>query len=180
MSYPEDPDRVRLNKGESAPVELPYEGYQQEQYLDPYTGQPMGAGASPEPSYSQQPYGVTAYPDQDYQQHPAQPYGQHPAQPYPGYPAGPYGQAYPVAPRTNGMAIGALVASIAGAMMCGIGALVGAVLGHIAMGQIKKSGEQGKGMALAAIIVGWILGGLGLLFWVFYFIVIVAAASSSA
>ena len=186
MGYPEDPDRVRLTKGESAPVELPYEGYQPEQYLDPYTGQPMG-GASPEPAYPHQPYGVPAYPDQDYQQYPAQPDQQYPAQPYPGYPAGPYGQGYPagpygqgypVAPRTNGMAIGALVASIAGATMCGIGALVGAVLGHIAMGQIKKSGEQGQGMALAAVIIGWIIGGLGLLFWIFYVIVIVATASS--
>lgn len=178
MSYPEDPDRVRLNKGDSAPAELPYEGYQQEQYLDPYTGQPMNGGASPPPAYGQQPYGVPSYPDQSYQQYPAQPYGQYPAQPYPGYPVGPYGQGYPVAPRTNGMAIGALVASIAGATVCGIGAIVGAILGHIAMAQIKKTGEQGQGMALAAVIVGWIVGGLGLLFWAFYFFVVVASAAA--
>jgi len=46
---------------------------------------------------------------------------------------------------------------------------VGAILGHIARGQIARSGEQGDGIALAAIIIGWIFTGLfvcgcGLLF----------------
>nr|MDQ2722493.1 DUF4190 domain-containing protein [Actinomycetota bacterium] len=129
-------------------------------------GQPTYGGTQ-QPQYGEQPYGVSPYPAQGYQQ-----YG---AQQYAGYPA----QGYPAVSKTNGMAIGALIASLAGGvLLCGVGALVGAVLGHIALGQIKKSGEQGHGMALAAVIVGWIIGGLGLVIWTVYIIVAVVAASS--
>ncbi len=168
MSYPDDPNRVRLNKGEPAPVELPYAGYPQEQYLDPYTGQPLSGDTQQPPQYGEQPYG--AFADQNYQQYPAQPYQQ-----YPGYPVAPYGQAYPVAPRTNGMAIGALVGSIAGAAVCGIGAVIGAVLGHIALGQIKRTGEQGRGMAIAGIVIGYTMAAL---FFVYVAVLIALAASS--
>jgi hypothetical protein len=34
------------------------------------------------------------------------------------------------------------------------------VLGHVARKQIRERGQQGDGMALAGIIVGWILTGL--------------------
>jgi len=58
---------------------------------------------------------------------------------------------------TNGLAIGALVASVAG-LLCGIGLIVGLVLGYIAKNQIDQSGgtQQGRGLAVAAIIIGWI------------------------
>lgn len=77
---------------------------------------------------------------------------------YPGYP-GAYPGAYPVAAPTNGLAIAALVCSIAG-VATGLSAPVGAVLGHVARRQIRERGEQGDGMALAGIIVGWSLTGL--------------------
>ena len=32
---------------------------------------------------------------------------------------------------------------------------VAAVLGHVAVSQIKKSGERGRSAALAAIVLGW-------------------------
>jgi hypothetical protein len=51
------------------------------------------------------------------------------------------------------MAIGSLVASVVG-VCCGIGAIVGIVLGIIAMNQIKTSGEKGNGLAIAGIAVG--------------------------
>jgi len=51
------------------------------------------------------------------------------------------------------MAIGSLVASLVG-LVCGIGSIIGIVLGIIALNQIKQSGEGGKGMAQAGIIVG--------------------------
>jgi len=173
MSYPDDPNSVRLSKGESAPVELPYAGYQQEQYLDPYTGQPLSGDTQQPPQYGEQPHG--AFSDQNYQQYPAQQYQQYPAPPYPGYPVAPYGQAYPVAPRTNGMAIGALVGSIAGASLCGIGAIIGTVLGHIALRQIKQSGEQGRGMAIAGIVIGYTMAALFLI----YLAVLISLATSS-
>ena len=33
---------------------------------------------------------------------------------------------------------------------------VSAVMGHFALRQIKKTGERGRGLALAAVIIGWI------------------------
>jgi hypothetical protein len=72
-----------------------------------------------------------------------------------GYPA----YAYPAAAPTNGLAIAALVCALAG-LAVGISAPVGAILGHIARRQIRERGEQGDGMALAGIIVGWILTGI--------------------
>ena len=63
----------------------------------------------------------------------------------------PYGA--PVA-KTNGMAIAALVTSLAGSF-CGLGFL-GLVFGLISLNQIKKSNgaETGKGMALTGVIIG--------------------------
>jgi Sec-independent protein secretion pathway component TatC len=48
--------------------------------------------------------------------------------------------------------------------------LVGAILGHVAMGQIKKTGEQGRGIALAGVIVGWVLTALSVLGAILFFI----------
>ncbi len=33
---------------------------------------------------------------------------------------------------------------------------VAAILGHIALGQIKKSGGGGRGLALSGVIIGWL------------------------
>jgi uncharacterized protein DUF4190 len=117
-------------------------GYQDPTYQDP-TYQTY-----PQPTYSQ-----PAYPQQGYAQTP--------------YAQTPYGQpVYAVAP-TNGMAIASLVCSLAG-LLVGISAPVGAILGHIARRQIRTTGEQGDGMALAGIIVGWVITGLFLCACVVY------------
>ena len=55
----------------------------------------------------------------------------------------------PQSAKTNTMAILALVFAF-------VFSPVGAILGHIALGQIKKSGEDGRGLALAGVIIGWI------------------------
>ena len=60
------------------------------------------------------------------------------------------------------MAIVSLILALAG-LVTFISAPVGAVLGHMARKQIRQTGEQGDGMALAGIIVGWSITGLGLL-----------------
>jgi len=81
----------------------------------------------------------------------------------PAYPGGGYagyGQPMPLSRPTNGLAIAALVCSLAGLATC-ISAPVGAILGHVARKQIRERGEEGDGMALAGIIVGWILTGIG-------------------
>ncbi|MFJ8536540.1 DUF4190 domain-containing protein [Streptomyces sp. NPDC093591] len=71
---------------------------------------------------------------------------------YPYHPYGPYGRPTPV----NGVAIGALVLGI----LCFVPA-VGLVLGLVALAQIKKKGERGKGMAIA----GSVLSSIGLALW---------------
>ncbi|MER5937744.1 DUF4190 domain-containing protein [Streptomyces sp. NPDC001928] len=103
----------------------------------------------PPPPGPHQPPGLPEQPQGPYAQ------GQFPPpSPYPyGYhPYGPYGRPVPV----NGVAIGALVLGI----LCFVPA-VGLVLGLIALAQIKKKGERGKGMAIA----GSILSCVGLVLW---------------
>ncbi len=53
-------------------------------------------------------------------------------------------------PRTNTLAIVALILGI----LVPIG---GIITGHIALSQIKKSGEAGHGLALAGTIIGYVL-----------------------
>jgi len=57
------------------------------------------------------------------------------------------------------MALAAMICALAGIVSC-IGFPVGAVLGHIALKQVRESGEQGEGYAKTGIIVGWIGTGL--------------------
>ena len=58
--------------------------------------------------------------------------------------------------RTNVLAIVGLILAI-------FFPIVGAIVGHVALGQIKKTGEEGRGLALAAVIVGWTLTGLAII-----------------
>jgi uncharacterized membrane protein len=51
------------------------------------------------------------------------------------------------------MAISSLVASVVG-LLCGVGSIVGIVLGVLALNQIKKTRQAGYGLAIAGIVVG--------------------------
>ena len=113
-------------------------------YVDPISGQPAG--------YPQQQYSPAAYPDYSQQ--------------YPGY-------APPVmAPsrRTNGLSIASMVVAIValisspcyGIPGIAIGA-VGAILGHVGHRQTKERDEEGGGMAIAGITIGWIAVAAGLI-----------------
>jgi hypothetical protein len=138
----------------------------------PVSAQPV----SDQPAYGQPAYGQPAYGQPAY----GQPtYGQPvTGESYPGYPpAGYTGYGYPAGPRTNGMAIAALVLSLVGIASC-ITAPIGAILGHVARKQIRERGEGGEGMATAAIIVGWILTGLLVLLIAFYVVMIVIAVNN--
>jgi prepilin-type processing-associated H-X9-DG protein len=57
--------------------------------------------------------------------------------------------------RTSGMAIASLVSGILGLFTCGVGAIIGLILGIIAMNRVKKSNGtlDGFGLALAGTIV---------------------------
>ncbi|MEU8533825.1 DUF4190 domain-containing protein [Streptomyces parvulus] len=110
----------------------------------------MSIPPPPGPQGPQGPYGQGPYPAP-----PQQPY--HGAWGYPpaGQPHGPYG-AYPARPSVNGLAIAAFVLGV----LCFVPA-VGLVLGLVALGQIKRRGERGKGFAVA----GSVLSCVGLVLW---------------
>ncbi|GAA2443175.1 hypothetical protein GCM10010191_69490 [Actinomadura vinacea] len=79
-----------------------------------------------------------------------------------------YGGGPPVAPRNNGMAITSMVLGIIGVVTCG-GILfsVGAIIfGHVAQSQIRRTGEQGGGMAVAGLVLGYIFALIGLIYWI--------------
>ncbi|CAG7025726.1 DUF4190 domain-containing protein [Mycobacterium avium subsp. paratuberculosis] len=82
---------------------------------------------------------------------PGYPGGYYPGPDYGGYPPQPPllgGQ-----PGTNGLAIASLIASFTG-LLCGIGSVVAIVLGAIALDQIKRTRQDGFGLAVAGIVIG--------------------------
>ena len=84
--------------------------------------------------------------------------------------------AYPPAPQqpspsTNVLAIVAFVCSF-------VVALAGIICGHIALSQIKRTGEGGRGLAVAAVIIGYCSVALTALL-VFFWIVLLAAAATA-
>ncbi len=83
----------------------------------------------------------------------------YPPPPYPGQPNAGYYQPYPgypplKPPGTNGKAIAALVTSVAGLICCALPSIIGLVLGIIAMRETKRTGQDGYGLALAAVVIG--------------------------
>ena len=66
----------------------------------------------------------------------------------------PAGTAY--APPMNTLAILALVLSF-------VVSVAGIVCGHLALAQIKRTGESGRELAVAGLVVGYVFTGLGVL-----------------
>lgn len=71
---------------------------------------------------------------------------------------------YAAAPPTNGLAVASLVAGIVWFMW--LGSALAVVFGHIALNQIKESGDTqgGKGLAIAGLSLGYLGIGTLLLF----------------
>jgi serine/threonine protein kinase, bacterial len=67
--------------------------------------------------------------------------------------------------RTNALAVIALISSLVGWIVC-VGSIAGIVLGVIAVNQIRRKPQAGKGLAIAAIVAGII----GVLFWLIFVI----------
>jgi hypothetical protein len=66
--------------------------------------------------------------------------------------------------KTNVLAIVSLVAGIAGLTVIPfLSSIVAVVTGHMARKEVRRSGEQGDGLALAGLITGYIGIGFGLL-----------------
>lgn len=77
--------------------------------------------------------------------------------PYPGYYQPNYQPYQPYPPKrsagTNGKAIAALVTSLAGLVCCGLPSIVGLVLGLVAMRETRRTGQDGYGLAVAAVVI---------------------------
>ena len=100
---------------------------------------------------------------------PAQPapsYGSAPA-----YDAGAPAYGAPASQKTNVLAIVSLVSSF-------FISIVGIITGHIALSQIKKTGEQGRGLAIAGLIIGYIGLVVGIILAIVWFAILGAAISS--
>jgi hypothetical protein len=57
--------------------------------------------------------------------------------------------------RTNGLAIASLACGIAQFAFGPMATIPAIVLGHVARHQIRRTGEQGAGLALAGLVLGW-------------------------
>ena len=158
--------------GSASAQEQPYSGGGYDQQYGQQYGQAYGTqyGAAPsDDPYGQQygnQYGAAPSGDQygygqQYGQSYQQPYGQ-PFQPDP-YSYGPPG-GFPQQ-ESNGLAIAALVTSLAGCL-CGVGFIVGLVLGIVALPKAKRAGDSSaKGMAIAGIVIGAV-GTIGMVAWI--------------
>lgn len=73
----------------------------------------------------------------------------------------------PLAPpqlaTTNSLAITSLICGIAQFMFGPLATIPAVVCGHMARSQIRRTGEQGAGLALAGLILGWIGVGFAVL-----------------
>jgi hypothetical protein len=72
-----------------------------------------------------------------------------------GQPTG-YGYAAPVAKTTNGVAIAALILGCAQFFVWVLSGIPAIICGHIALSQIKRTGQEGRGMAIAGLVLGYI------------------------
>jgi Domain of unknown function (DUF4190) len=125
-------------------------------------GQP---GGYPQPGAYGQPGG-----------YPPAAYGQPGGYPQPGYQGTPTwtgGPGYPPG-QTNGLAVAALVCGIAQIFFWVLAGIPAIILGHVARSRIRQTGEQGAGMALAGLILGYV----GLALAIIFIILIIAVASS--
>ena len=71
--------------------------------------------------------------------------------------------------KWNVLSIVAFVLSIIGFNIVAI------ILGFIGLNQVKKTGERGRGLAIAAIIIGF----ASILFWIIIYITVFAAMASN-
>ncbi len=93
---------------------------------------------------------------------PPQPQWQPPPAPY-GAPPGPAGgwygggYGYPRPRDTNGFAIASLVCSLVGIFLLVLGPALGIVFGTVALRQIPRLGQSGRGLAIAGVTIGAIV-----------------------
>ncbi|MEV5570644.1 DUF4190 domain-containing protein [Spirillospora sp. NPDC052269] len=125
-------------------------------------------------------------------QPPYDPYGGYGQDPYAAQQPPPYQPAPVPAPvqhnyygghtgvrKTNGMATTSMVMGLLGIFFCGFTSVLAVIFGHVAQSQIKRTGEEGSGMATAGLVLGYIVAVGWLIFWIFYIGVWAAIVGSS-
>lgn len=115
---------------------------------NPYAQNPyVGGGPSAQSSYAQNPYVNGQAQAQPPRLNPADPY-QEQVRHQQGRPAYgmPYGPAYPVEAPMNTLSIVSLICAF-------FFSPAGLVCGIVSLGQIKRTGERGKGMAIAGVVI---------------------------
>lgn len=191
--YGSDPERPQ-DRPQDATRPLPISSGQDQQYGQYGQGQQYGQstygqstygqatyGQAGQGQYGQQPYGQGQYGQAQYGQrqygqgqhgqgqYGAQ-YGQTP------YAPGVYGgYGYGGSGGTNGLATAALVCGLGG-LVIGISAPVGIGLGIAALVQIKRRNQDGKGMAIAGLVIGSLIT-LGYLL-LFVFLIVLGSTAS--
>ncbi|KRC51108.1 hypothetical protein ASE16_09260 [Leifsonia sp. Root227] len=85
-----------------------------------------------------------------------------------------YQQPYQGAPAARGYNTMAIVAFILAFFVN----IVGIILGFVALSQIKKTGEQGRGLAIAAVIIGFAEIVIGIIFTIAIVAIIAANPST--
>ncbi|QXQ14127.1 DUF4190 domain-containing protein [Skermania piniformis] len=73
------------------------------------------------------------------------------------------------------MAIASFIASCVGLVTCGLGSIIGVVLGFVAWRQIQQTGQGGRGLAIAGLVIGGVL----LLCYVVFFVWTVSFAAAT-
>ncbi|GAB2509300.1 DUF4190 domain-containing protein [Paramicrobacterium agarici] len=143
----------------------PQQGHENQQPAYGQNQQPSYGQQAPAPTYGQQPHGQ-------------QPYGQQTTPP-PGYVQQPYGQqpysAYPPQPGTNVLAIVAIISAF-------FIPIAGIICGHIARKQIRETGEQGDGLALTGLILGYVFTAIIvaiIIIYIVFFVVILGTVGMS-
>lgn len=57
----------------------------------------------------------------------------------------------------SGLALASLICGICGLLTCGVSSLVGVILGHLALSDIKKTGKEGRGLAVGGLVTSYVL-----------------------
>lgn len=104
-----------------------------------------------------------------------QPYGQGPLSVSYGAPNG-----YNPNPRkTNVLAIASLISGIGAIFVPILASIAAVILGHMSLNQIKQRNEEGKGMAIAGLILGYVGIAIGLLYVLFFGLIVLAGFHDS-
>jgi hypothetical protein len=80
----------------------------------------------------------------------------------------------------SGLAIASFVTSLATIFVtAGFLSFIGAILGHVSLSKLKKSGStENRGLAVAGIIIGWVSTAIAWIFLIGFIMLIAGAASA--